>query len=215
MFVGALAGFKIGLETGNPWLGLALAMAAGRAAGLAARHRVHPLPGRSDRVRPGADVPGHGHRARPGRRPGELPSTGALLPTLTIPAAVVDPVHRPGVLHRPERPGLRGLPAGAHRLHLDRPHPSRAAPAGRRRAAVRGRRPGRRRLSHALRVHARRRRAGRAGRRDHQHGRHARLVRGPGDVRARLDRGRPRHLRPVEPGPGDCSARTSSPSSGA
>jgi simple sugar transport system permease protein len=29
MFVGALAGFKIGTDTGNPWLGLALAMGAG------------------------------------------------------------------------------------------------------------------------------------------------------------------------------------------
>lgn len=29
LFVGALAGFKVGLETGNPWLGLLMAMAAG------------------------------------------------------------------------------------------------------------------------------------------------------------------------------------------
>ncbi len=29
MFVGALAGFKVGLDTGNPWLGLGLAMGAG------------------------------------------------------------------------------------------------------------------------------------------------------------------------------------------
>ena len=35
MFVGALVGFKVGFETGNPWLGLLLAMAAGAALALA------------------------------------------------------------------------------------------------------------------------------------------------------------------------------------
>ncbi|MFN8518170.1 MAG: hypothetical protein U0667_02000 [Chloroflexota bacterium] len=38
LFVGALAGYKVGMDTGDPWLGLLAAMVAGAA--LAAIHAV-------------------------------------------------------------------------------------------------------------------------------------------------------------------------------
>ena len=69
-------------------------------------------------------------------------------------------------------------------------------------APGRGRRPGHRRLPAALRLRVRRRRAG-GPRRGDDHARDlARLVRRPDDERPRLDRGRARDLRPVEPDPG-------------
>ena len=84
MFVGALAGFKTGLITGNPWLGLALAMAAGGALGLL--HAIVSIHFQADQIVSGlsltflgtgiALVLGEGLSGAGG---------GALLPVLTIP----------------------------------------------------------------------------------------------------------------------------------
>ena len=84
MFVGALAGFKVGIETGNPWLGLVCAMAAGGL--LALLHAIVSIHFQADQIVSGlsltflgtgiALVLGEGLSGAGG---------GALLPTLTIP----------------------------------------------------------------------------------------------------------------------------------
>jgi simple sugar transport system permease protein len=84
MFVGALAGFKVGIETGNPWLGLVLAMAAGGT--LALLHGIVSIHFQADQIVSGlsltflgtgvALVLGEGLSGAGG---------GALLPVLTIP----------------------------------------------------------------------------------------------------------------------------------
>jgi simple sugar transport system permease protein len=84
MFVGALFGFKIGLETGNPWLGLLLAMMAG--AVLASLHAVVSIHLQADQIVSGlaltfvgtgvALVLGEGLAGA---------GTTALLPTITLP----------------------------------------------------------------------------------------------------------------------------------
>ncbi len=188
MFVGALAGFKISLETGNPWLGLILAMVAGMA--LSLLHAIVCIHFQADQIVSGlaltfvgtgvALVLGEGLATAADRRPAADPDP---------PRAVADPVHRPCVLHRPERPRLPRLPAGPGGIHLDRPHPTRDAPPGGGRAAVGGGRPGCRRLPHSLRLYPGWGRPGRAGRCHHQHGGDPGLVRGQGDVRVGLDRG--------------------------
>ncbi len=84
LFVGALAGFKVGLETGNPWLGLVAAVLAGTA--LALLHAFVTVRLGADQTVSGlaltllgtgvAMVLGEGLAGG---------GTGALLPTLTIP----------------------------------------------------------------------------------------------------------------------------------
>jgi general nucleoside transport system permease protein len=84
MFVGALAGFKVGVETGDPWLGLALAMAAGAA--LALLHAVVCIHFQADQIVSGlaltflgtgvALVLGEGLSGAGG---------GALLPVMSVP----------------------------------------------------------------------------------------------------------------------------------
>ena len=106
MFVGALAGFKIGLETGNPWLGLILAMVAGMA--LALLHAIVCIHFQADQIVSGLALTFVGTGVALVLGEGlATAQTGALLPTLTLPVLSLDPVHRPRVLHRPERPGLR------------------------------------------------------------------------------------------------------------
>ena len=174
MFVGALAGFKVGIETGNPWLGLLVAMAAG--ALLALLHAIVCIHFQADQIVSGLALTFAGHRrgARARATASSTERTGRPAAHAHDPGAVVHPAHRPGVLHRPERPGLRGLPAGADRLlwidhtrpglHLRAvgEHPSAADALG---IDV---------YRTALRVHPRRRRARGPRGRDHQHGRHAR-----------------------------------------
>ena len=68
MLIGAVAGFGTAVSTGNPWLGVVLAMLAGGLLEPAPRHRHHHVPGRPGRLRPGPHVPRHRPRARAGRR---------------------------------------------------------------------------------------------------------------------------------------------------
>ena len=199
MFMGALAGFAVGVATRQP-----LARAARRrcwpAALLACSTPCdHPAPGRPDRVRPGADVPGHGPRAVLGEG---LSSAGAVapLPRLTDPAAVRDPAPRADLLHRPERAGLRRVPAGAGRRGTG----STARGRGSICAPSASTQPPPTRwasTSYRLRygyVFTGGMLAGPRGRDDHA-GHLARLVRRPDHLRPRLDRHRPGDLRPVEP----------------
>jgi simple sugar transport system permease protein len=84
MFVGALAGFKVGVDTGNPWLGLVMAMAAGGTLGLL--HAIVSIHFQADQIVSGlsltflgtgiALVLGEGLSGAGG---------GTLLPVLTIP----------------------------------------------------------------------------------------------------------------------------------
>lgn len=90
MFVGALAGFKIGIETGNPWFGLVVAMAAGGS--LALLHGIVSIHFQADQIVSGlslvflgtgvALVLGEGLSGAGG---------GALLPVLTIPVVSAIP----------------------------------------------------------------------------------------------------------------------------
>jgi ABC-type uncharacterized transport system permease subunit len=84
MFVGALAGFKIGVETGDPWLGLALAMLAGAA--LALLHAIVCIHFQADQIVSGLALTflGTGVALVLGNG---LSSAGheALLPVLSIP----------------------------------------------------------------------------------------------------------------------------------
>ncbi len=84
MFVGALAGFKISLETGNPWLGLALAMAAGMA--LALLHAIVCIHFQADQIVSGLALTfvGTGIALVLGEGLATA-QTGALLPTVTLP----------------------------------------------------------------------------------------------------------------------------------
>ncbi len=98
MFIGALTGFKIGIETGNPWLGLALAMAAG--ALLALLHAIVCIHFQADQIVSGLALTFLGTGACPGARRGsrELPDQRAGA-DLDHPGPVLDPVHRSRVLH--------------------------------------------------------------------------------------------------------------------
>jgi len=84
MFVGALAGFKIGTETGNPWLGLTLAMLAG--ASLALLHAVVCIHFQADQIVSGLALTflGTGVALVLGQGLSGTGS-GALLPVLSIP----------------------------------------------------------------------------------------------------------------------------------
>jgi len=84
MFVGALAGYKVGVETGNPWLGLALAMAAGAA--LSLLHAIVCIHFQADQIVSGLALTfvGTGVALVLGEGLANT-RTGALLPTLTIP----------------------------------------------------------------------------------------------------------------------------------
>ena len=84
MFVGALAGFKIGIETGNPWFGLAMAMAAG--ALLSLLHAIVCIQFQADQIVSGLALTFLGIGVALVLGDGlSTERTGALLPTLTIP----------------------------------------------------------------------------------------------------------------------------------
>ena len=172
-----------------------------RAAEPPPRDHQHPLPRRPDRVRPRAHLPRHRARARARRGAGERRVDLAAAAVLD-PAAVAAPRPRAGRVHRPERPRLRRLPAGARRLVLDPPHAAGPPPARGGRGAGGGRCAGRQRVRDPLPLRVRRRDARRPRRGDDHAGHPARLVRGADRQRAGLDRGRPRHLRPVVTVPG-------------
>ena len=84
MFIGGLVGFKVGLETGNPWLGLALAMAAG--ALLAFLHAYVSIQLQADQIVSGLALTflGTGLALVLGQGLSSAGS-GALLPVITVP----------------------------------------------------------------------------------------------------------------------------------
>ncbi len=215
MFVGALAGFKIGVDTGNPWLGLALAMAAGAA--LSLLHAIVCIHFQADQIVSGlaltfvgtgiALVLGEGLADGPDRRPPADPdhpaavrrsrSSGPVFFTdqsilvylgyLLVPVAYVWIDHtRPGMHLR----AVGEQPSAADALGVD-VYRTRYA------------------------VHPGRRCAGGSGGRDHQHGRDPRLVRGhrrrPGSAGSRSASS----SSPSGARVGRSSAPTSSRSSGA
>jgi len=91
MFIGGLVGFKIGFETGNPWLGLALAMVAG--ASLAFLHGVVSIQLQADQIVSGLALTflGTGVALVLGEGLASA-SSGALLPVITVPLLSEIPV---------------------------------------------------------------------------------------------------------------------------
>lgn len=84
MFVGALAGFKVGLETGNPWLGVLMALLAG--ALLALLHAIVCIHFQADQIVSGLALTFVGTGIALVLGDGlATAQAGALLPTLTIP----------------------------------------------------------------------------------------------------------------------------------
>ena len=202
MLFGAVAGFSIGVTTGNPWLGLVVAMLAGGLLSLV--HAVMTIHLRADQVVSGLALTFLGTGLA--RVLGEgLSSAGdvAQLPRLTIPVLSGIPFLGPIFFTRPERrsstsatcscrsPGSgssgRGRASTSARSARPRPPPTPRASActGLRYAYVF--------IGGML--------AGLAGAAITL-GDLARLVRRPDRQRAWLDRGRARDLRPVEPAPG-------------
>ena len=196
MLMGAVAGFSTVVSTGNPWLGVVVAMLAGGA--LSLLHAVVTIHFQADQVVSGLSLTllGTGLARVLGEGLSKAGTT-SLLPRLTHPAAGRRPGHRPDLLPRAEHPRVRRLPPGAGGLVLDQPHATRAAPPGGRGEPERGRFARRRRVPAALRLRVRRRAARRARRGDDHPGHPAGLVQRPHDERPGLDRGGPGDLRPV------------------
>jgi simple sugar transport system permease protein len=94
MFAGALVGFRVGLETGNPWLGVLLAMAAGGA--LALLHGVVTIHLQADQIVSGLALTflGTGVALVLGEGLASAGS-GALLPSFSIPLLSDIPVIGP------------------------------------------------------------------------------------------------------------------------
>ena len=200
MLMGAVVGFWVTVATGEPWLGLALAMTP--AALLSLLHAVMVITFQADQVVSGLSLTFLGTGLA--RVMGEgLSKAGRDLAAAEVHAPGRGRCADPGrVRPRPERARLPRLCPRADRLVLDPPDPpgSRAASRGRVPDGCRRRR--RRRLSPALRLRPGRRANGRPGRRHDHPGHPARLVRRSDGQRPRLDRDRPGHLRPVEPDQG-------------
>jgi simple sugar transport system permease protein len=83
MFVGALAGFIGGVETGNPWVGVVLAMAAG--ALLALLHAIVTIGFAADQIVSGLSLTFLGTGIALVLGEGMSGATGARVPTLTVP----------------------------------------------------------------------------------------------------------------------------------
>ena len=152
MLIGAVAGFSIGVSTGNPWLGLLVAMLAGGL--LSLLHGVMTIHLRADQVVSGLALTFLGTGLA--RVLGEgLSSAGdvATLPRLTIPVLSSRSRSSGRSSSRDQSVArLRRLPARAGRLVLDQPDAAGAAPAGGRRGPRRRRRAGHRGLRDPLRA---------------------------------------------------------------
>ncbi len=166
MLIGAVAGFSIAASTGQPWLGLAVAMLAGGLLSLI--HGVMTIHFRADQVVSGLALTFLGTGLA--RVLGEGLSSAkdvAQLPHLTIPVVSGIPLIGPGIFTNQSvlvYVGYLLVPAG---LAVDRADPAGTPPAGRRRGTGRRGRPGHRRLSDALCVRVHRRAAGRPRRSGH------------------------------------------------
>ena len=106
MLMGAVAGFSVAASTGDPWIGLVVAMLAGGLLSLHPRGRDDPPPSRPGHLGPRADVPRHGPRPGARRRAIERRSDQHAPPP-DHPGAVADPAHRPDPVPRPEHPDVR------------------------------------------------------------------------------------------------------------
>ena len=195
MFLGALVGFKVGVEV-DPWLGLVLAMVAG--ALLAGLHGIMTIHLQANQIVSGLALtflgtgwPWCSARDCPPAAPRSCRSSRCpLLSQIPFLGGVFFTEHSILVYI-----GYLLVPVA---VDLDLPHPAWPASACRGRAAQCRRCTRGQRLPPALRVHHARRRAGRPRRRDHHHVPGAGLAcrchgHDPG-----LDRRRARHLRPVE-----------------
>ena len=202
MLIGAVAGFSTAVATGNPWLGVVVAMLAGGLLSLV--HGVVTIHFRADQVVSGLALTFLGTGPRPGPRRGPVERRrdhAAAAPD--DPGPVGHPGPRPDLLPRPERPRATSATCSCPLawFWIDRTRPGLHLRAvGERPSAADAQ--GIDVYRHALRLRVRRRDAGRPGRRDDHARDLARLVRRPDRQRTRLDRRRARHLRPVEPAPG-------------
>ena len=219
MLMGAVAGFSVAASTGDPWIGLVIAMLAGGAA--EPLHAVVTIHLRAEQVdlRAGPDVPRL--RRWPASSATGLSNAGAIapLPGDHDPGAVADPDPRARSCSASRAcstyVGFVLVPLAWYWIDRTRPGLHLRA-VGERPAAADAQ--GIDVIPRPLRVRAGRRTARRARRGD-DHARHlARLVRRPDRRGTRLDRDRAGDLRPVEPDPGrarapTCSGRSSGSSS--
>ena len=128
MLIGAMSAFSMTIATGNPWLGVLVAMlVAGLAQPDPCLHRHHPA-GRSGGQRTGAHFLGHRHQPGVGRGL-EQGRHGLAAAQLFHPAAFSDPDPRADLLHQPKRAGLYRLSAHPAGMVLHQSHPPRPAPA--------------------------------------------------------------------------------------
>ena len=122
MLMGAVAGFSTTVATGNPWLGLVVAMLAGGL--LSLLHGVVTIHLRADQVVSGLALTFLGTGLARVLGDG-LSNAGAIatLPRFSVPVLSTGPAHRTDLLPRPERADVRRLPARAAGLVLDQPDP--------------------------------------------------------------------------------------------
>ena len=180
MFVGALAGFKVGSETGDPWLGLVAGHGRGRAAGAPARAS-SPSTSRPNQIVSGLALTFLGTGVALVLGEGLAAGSRALLPVITLPLLSADPLHRAASSSPTSRSSSTWATCWcpSRRCWIFQ-HAAGPAPARRGRAAQRRGCPGRQRLPPALRLHDRSaaRWPGLAGA-TITHGRRARLARRP------------------------------------
>ena len=128
MLIGAMSAFSVTVSTGNPWLGVFVAMLAG---GLLSQiHAFLTVTLQSDQVVSGFALTflGTGISLVLGEGLSKA-GTIALLPVITLPVSVADSHYRPDPLHESEHPGVRRLSARPDRLVLHQSHAARHASA--------------------------------------------------------------------------------------
>jgi hypothetical protein len=196
MLIGAMTGFSMALATGNPWLGLLLAMLAAGVLSLA--HGIVTISFQADQVVSGLALTFLGTGLALVLGNGLTGQNAPLIPNYDIALLASIPFIGPRLLRGSQPAGLSGLHLHAAGLVLHRKDASRPAPARRGREARGSGHDGRQRLRAALFLCLRRRLSGWAGRRDHQPVRFAGLVQRADHFGAGVDRHRSGDLRPVE-----------------
>ena len=121
MLIGAMSAFSATIATGNPWIGVLVAMfVAGSAQPDPCLYCHHPA-GRSSRQWTGADAAWRGHQPGAGRRLEQGRHRFADAEFLH-PAAFANPSSRPDLFQEPKRAGLYRLSADAAGLVLHQSH---------------------------------------------------------------------------------------------